>query len=139
MQEYHLSIQPEVFTACAVLMGEWTMYEFTEFIIIKAAGFDCDHAFKFSDNFKNPQQSTDRYTLLADMEDCEEEDLGVKQTMVSQVFTTGKRMAFWFEYGDDWRFAVTCTAVRESSGKRRSRKVIMTVGERPEQYPDMKE
>jgi hypothetical protein len=63
----------------------------------------------------------------------------VKETFVSQVFTAGKRMAFLFDYGDDWRFAVTCTAVRESKGKRRSRKVIMTVGERPEQYPDMKE
>ncbi len=136
MQKYHLTTQPEVFTACAVLVGEWTLYEFTELIILKAVGFDFDYAFEFSDNFKNPQQSTDRYTLLADMEDCEEEDPGVKQTMVSQMFTAGKRIAFWFDYGDDWRFAVTCTAIRESMGKRCSRKVIMTMGERPEQYPD---
>jgi hypothetical protein len=139
MQEYHLTIQSDNFTPCTALVQERTLYEFAKFIILTAVGFDFDHAFEFCDNYKNPLKSNDRCTLFADMEDCEEEDLGVKQTMVSQVFTTGKRMAFWFDYGDDWRFTVTCTAIRESSGKRRSRKLIMTVGERPEQYPDMKE
>jgi hypothetical protein len=139
MQEYHFTIQSEDFTACAVLVGEWTLYEFAEFIILKAVGFDFDHAFEFCDNYKNPLKSKERYTLFADMEDCEEEDPGVEGTFVSEVFTTGKRMAFLFDYGDDWRFAVTCTAVRESKGKRRSRKVVMTVGERPEQYPDLEE
>jgi hypothetical protein len=139
MQEYHFTIQSEDFTACAVLVGEWTLYEFAEFIILKAVEFDFDHAFEFCDNYKNPLKSKERYTLFADMEDCEEEDPGVKGTFVSQVFTAGKRMAFLFDYGDDWRFAVTCTAVRESKGKRRSRKVIMTMGKRPEQYPDREE
>jgi hypothetical protein len=139
MQEYHFTIQSEDFTASSVLVGEWTHYEFAEFIILKAVDFDFDHAFEFCDNFKNPSKSKERYTLFAEMEDCEEEDPGVKETFVSQVFTEGEQMAFLFDYGDDWRFAVTCTVVRESSGKRRSRKVIMTVGERPEHYPDMKE
>lgn len=139
MKEYHFTIQWEDFTAGAVLTGEWTLFEFAEFILDKALWFDLDHAFEFCDNFENPYQSKERYTLFADMEDSEEEDPGVKGTMVSQVFTAGKRMAFLFDYGDDWRFAVTCTAVLESTGKRRSRKVVMVVGERPEQYPDREE
>jgi hypothetical protein len=139
MKEYLFTIQWEDFTACAVLVGEWTLYEFAEFIILKAVEFDFDHAFEFCDNFKNPYQSKERYTLFADMEDGGEEDAGVKGTLVSQVFTPGKRMAFLFDYGDDWRFAVTCTAVRESTGKRRSRKVVMVLGERPEQYPDVED
>ena len=139
MKEYHFTIQSENFTTGLVLVGEWSLYEFAEFIILKAVGFDFDHAFEFCDDYKNPYQSKERYTLFADLEDCEEEDQGVKGTFISQVFTAGKRMAFLFDYGDDWRFAVTCTVVRESKGKRRSRKVVMTMGERPEQYPDMEE
>ena len=136
MQEYHFTFQSEDFTAGLVLGGEWTLYEFAEFLI-KTVGFDFDHAFEFCDNYKNPHKSKERYTLFADLDDCEEADPGVKDTFVSQVFAVGKRMAFLFDYGDDWRFAVTCTAVRESMGKRRSRKVVMTLGKRPEQYPDM--
>ncbi len=139
MKEYLFTIQSENFTSCAVLVGEWTLYEFAEFIILKAVEFDFDHAFEFCDNYEKPLQSRERYTLFADLEDCEEEDPGVKETLVSQVFAEGKRMAFLFDYGDTWRFAVTCTVIRESSGKRRSRKVVMTLGDRPEQYPDMEE
>jgi len=144
MKEYHFTIQSEDFTASAVLVGEWTLYAFAEFIILKAVGFAFDHPFEFCDNFKNPYKSKERYSLFSDLGeedggDAEPTDPGVEGTFVSQVFTTGKRMAFLFDYGDDWRFAVTCTVVRESKGKRRSRKVVMTVGERPEQYPDMEE
>ena len=139
MKEYHFTIQLNDFMAGAVLVGEWTLFEFAEFILDKALWFDFDHAFEFCDNFKNPLQSKERYTLFADMEDCEGKDPGVKGTMVSQVFSEGKQMAFLFDYGDDWRFEVTCTAVRESTGKRRSRKVVIVLGDRPVQYPDVEE
>ena len=138
MKEYHFTFQSEDFTAGLVLGGEWSLYEFAEFLI-KTVGFDFDHAFEFCDNYKNPLKSKERYTLFADMENGDEEDPGVKGTFVSQVFAAGKRMAFLFDYGDDWRFPVTCTAVGESAGKRRFRKVLSNKGDPPEQYPDMEE
>ena len=136
MKEYHFTIQSKDFTARAVVVGEWSRYEFAEFIILKAVGCDFDDVFEFCDNYKNPLKSKERYTLFADMDDCGEEDPGVKGTFVSQVFAAGKRMAFLFGYGDYWCFVVTCTAVGESAGKRRFRKVQSTKGDPPEQYPD---
>ena len=48
-------------------------------------------------------------------------------------------MIFHYDYGDDWFFLVTCTAVKETTGKRRLRKVLSTKGSPPEQYPDFEE
>jgi len=45
-------------------------------------------------------------------------------------------MLFHFDYGDDWFFLVTCTAVKESAAKRRFKKVLSTRGTPPVQYPD---
>ena len=69
MTEYHFTIELGDFSAGVVLVGEWTLYELAEFLIVKAVGFDFDHAFEFCNNFKNPYKSTERYTLFADMED----------------------------------------------------------------------
>jgi hypothetical protein len=48
-------------------------------------------------------------------------------------------MAFQFDYGDDWMFLITCTAVTESAAKRRFKKVLGTTVTPPEQYPDCEE
>jgi hypothetical protein len=45
-------------------------------------------------------------------------------------------MVFHFDYGDDWFFLVTCTAVKESAVKRPFKKIVATHGTPPEQYPD---
>lgn len=44
-------------------------------------------------------------------------------------------MILHFDYGDDWFFLVTCTAVQPGKAKRRFRKVLSTSGNPPEQYP----
>lgn len=46
---------------------------------------------------------------------------------------------FHFDYGDDWFFLVTCTAVKESSAKRPFKKIVTTCGTAPEQYPEFDE
>jgi len=66
MQEQHLKIQHDRFTAEIVMGGEWSLYELAAFII-KTVGFDFDHAFEFCDNLKNPYRSKERYTLFADI------------------------------------------------------------------------
>lgn len=107
--------------------------------IIDAAGFDFDHAFGFYDNLKNPYRSTEEYTAFADMgEDAKEGDTGVVKTKVSSVFTTGKKMLFLFDYGDDWMFRVTCKGEGEGSAFK-SAKTLSTSGIPPVQYPDEEE
>lgn len=132
MTEHHLILQFQDFKAGLVLGGEHSLYDLAEFLI-KTLGFDLDHAFEFCDNVKDPYRSKERYTLFADMGDGEGEP-GVKDTLVSAVFRTKRKMVFHFDYGDDWFFLVTCTAVKESTAKRKFKKVVSTTGTPPVQY-----
>lgn len=134
MQETHFTLQFDEFTAEIALTGDWSLYEFAEFLI-KTLGFDFDHAFEFCDNLKHPYKSTERYSLFADL-GAVADDPGVQNTPVSAVFRPRRKMIFLFDYGDDWFFLITCTAVRDSSAKRRSARVISRKGKPPEQYPD---
>ena len=137
MKEHHFTMEHGEFKADLVLGGEWTLYEFAEFII-KTVGFDFDHSFEFCDNLKNPYRSKERYSLFADLGEGED-DPGVQNTMVSAVFRPRRKMLFHFDYGDDWYFLMVCTAVKDSEAKRRFKKVVGKSGTPPEQYPDCDE
>jgi hypothetical protein len=132
MTEHHFTLEHDRYKAKLVLGGEWSLYDFAEFII-ETVGFDFDHAFEFCDDLEDPYQSEERYTLFADIGE-EADDPGVKKTLVSAVFAPKKEMVFHFDYGDDWYFLVSCTAVKESEGKRKFRKVLETKGKPPVQY-----
>lgn len=138
MTEHHLTLQFQDYQADLVLGGEWSLYEFAAFII-GTVGFDFDHAFEFCDNLRNPYRSKERYTVFADSGDPEADDPGVKRTPVSAVFRPRRKMVFHFDFGDDWFFLVTCTAVRQSAAKRRFKKVLSTKGTAPQQYPDFED
>lgn len=136
MTEHHFRIQHADFTAEIVLGGEWALYDLAEFII-QTVGFEFDHAFEFGDNVKDPYRSQERYTLFADLGEADDPDEpGVKETPVSAVFRLRRKMVFLFDYGDDWCFTVTCTAVKPSEKKRRFRRVLSTTGTPPVQYAD---
>lgn len=135
MQEYHFTIQYGDFTTELTVGGDVSLYAFAEFII-KAVGFDFDHAFQFCDNLKYPYRSKERYTLFADIGQGEPDDHSVKKTKLSKVFKPRRKLCFHFDYGDDWFFLVTCTAVKESAAKRPFKKVVTATGTPPEQYPD---
>jgi len=137
MKSYHFTVTYDKFKAQVCLIGEWSLYDLAE-TLIDSLGFYFDHSFEFCDNLKGPYDSKERYTLFADMGE-EERDPGVKNTPVSSVFTVGKKMLFYFDYGDDWYFPVTCTAIEESPAKRRGKKLISRQGKPPEQYPDFEE
>ncbi len=134
MQEFHFKVQHDTFSAELAVGGDASLFTLAQ-LIVKAVGFDFDHAFEFCDNVKDPYRSKRRYTLFADMGE-DNENPGVKKTPLSAVFTPRQKMVFHFDYGDDWFFLITCTAVQESAGKRAFRKVISTRGTPPEQYPD---
>ena len=138
MHEHHLRIQHDRFTAEIALGGDWSLYELAAFII-GTVGFDFDHAFEFCDNLKDPYRSKERYTLFADLGDGQPGDRSVKKTPIAAVFSPKRKLLFHFDYGDDWFFLVTCTAVKESAAKRRFKKVLSTRGTPPVQYPDCEE
>lgn len=134
MKAYHFTMQYGFYEANLVITGEWSLYELAEYLI-KTVGFDFDHCFQFCDNLKNPYRSKERYTLFADIGEGQGEP-GVHGTLVSDVFRARKRMVFHFDYGDDWFFTLTCTGVKDTEAKRRSRKVVSRHGTPPQQYPD---
>ena len=133
-QEFHFRIQHDEFTAEVAIGGDCSLYALAQFII-KAVGFEFDHAFQFCDNIMYPYRSDERYTLFADIGQGEPDDGSVKKTKLSQVFKPGRKMIFHFDYGDDWFFLLTCTAVKESTSQRAFKQVIATHGIPPEQYP----
>lgn len=69
----------------------------------------------------------------------DEDEKGVKDTPIASVFRPKRQMVFHFDYGDDWFFPITCTAVMESEKKRRFRRVISTTGTPPVQYEQTEE
>ncbi len=138
MQEYHFKIQSGDFAAEVAIGGDCSLYALAQFIV-KTIGFDFDHAFEFCDNLKDPYRSKERYTLFADLGEGEAGDRSVKRTPISEVFRSRRKMLFHFDYGDDWFFPVTCTAVKESAAKRPFKKVASTSGTPPQQYPDCEE
>ena len=138
MQEHHFKIQYDDFSAELAVGGDCSLYDLAK-LCIKALGFDFDHAFEFCDNLKDPYRSQERYTLFADMGDGQPGDRSVKKTRVSAVFHPKRKMVFHFDYGDDWFFLVTCTAVKESAAKKAFKKVVAIHGTSPVQYPDYEE
>ena len=138
MQEHHFKIHHDAFSAEIAVGGNCSLHALAA-LIIKAVGFDFDHAFQFCDNFKDPYRSKERYTLFADMGNGEPGDGSVKKTGIAEVFRPNRKMIFHFDYGDDWFFLVTCTKVAESSAKKPFKKVIATHGKPPVQYPDYDE
>jgi hypothetical protein len=138
MQEYRFKIQHDTFIVELAVGGDCSLYAFAQHII-QAVGFDFDHAFEFCDNLQDPYRSKERYTLFTDMGNGEPGDRSVKKTEIAEVFHAKRKMLFHFDYGDDWFFLVTCTAVKDSAAKRAFKQVVATRGTPPQQYPDFEE
>ena len=109
--------------------------------ITRYYGFFFDHAFGFYNNIDNYYNSTEIYTIFADMNDgfgdTEGEGKSVRKIKVSDVFNQGKEMLFLFDYGDTWLFHIIClddAIVREP--RKRYPKLVEQKGIAPEQYPD---
>ena len=48
----------------------------------------------------------------------------------------GKKMLFLFDYGDEWRFQVELVKLGDKTPGLRYPRLIVAVGDAPEQYPD---
>jgi hypothetical protein len=105
--------------------------------IIASVGFDMDHFFGFYSNLKNVTPSEEEYTLFADIgEEVEPHDKGVRTTCLMDVFIPKKKMLFLFDYGDEWRFIVTCESIEPTKSMFRVPRFFDKKGIPPVQYPD---
>jgi yecA family protein len=108
--------------------------------IIAAFDFDLDHVYGFYSKLSGHIfDSPIRYELLEERQIAGTSG-SVKHTKVGDAFVrTGSKMLFLYDYGDEWRFKVEVIGVAEMAPKGRYPKVVVAMGEAPEQYPDLDE
>lgn len=110
--------------------------------ILESYEFAFDHAFGFYSNIRNYSRSEEKYTLFADLDDAEDEEIdgkSVSKTTTKRVFEPGKTMLFLFDYGEEWIFHVTCLSVHEREPDKTYPLLVEARGQAPEQYPDYEE
>ena len=107
--------------------------------IVAAFDFDFDHAFGFYSKLKGHIfDSPVKYELFADMGESDAQS--VKHTHICTAFPkVAPKMIFLFDYGDDWRFHVEMIGKGQKQPRVRYPKIVASVGEAPEQYPDYEE
>ena len=122
------------------IKGNKSLYDFAA-IILKSFDFDMDHAFGFFNNLKNIYKSDEVYELFSDelRSEFKQDSKGVNGVIVADVFELKKKMAFLFDYGDEWIFLVECKKISEALPKTKYPRIIDKVGDAPEQYPDYDE
>jgi hypothetical protein len=132
---FRVSLEPKLYRDIEI-PSDRTLYDLAV-AIVRAYGFDMDHAFGFFPKLTgNIFGSNPRYELFADIGEADG-SLSVKRTTVAQAFPrVGGKMTFLFDYGDEWRFRVEVIGRGQKEPKRRYPKVLASVGEAPPQYPD---
>jgi hypothetical protein len=133
---FKISVSPKIYRTVEIA-GDCSLFELAE-VIIDSVNFEMDHAFGFYNNYKDIYESSEMYELLKDMPDGEAcpGAKGVKKQKVCDTFEPKKKMAFLFDYGDDWIFLVECKQITEPLPKTKYPRVIEKIGEAPEQYAD---
>ena len=109
--------------------------------IVRAFGFDFDHAFGFYGSLGHRyHDAEERYELFADLGEASEGVRGVRRTRLSAAFPeVGKKMLFLFDYGDEWLFTVELVGLGRREPKATYPRVVKQVGEAPPQYPALEE
>ena len=116
-------------------IGAGTSLEDLAEAAIASVGFDFDHAFGFYENLRDPFGQGTRHTIFADMGESDAMAGGsVRATRLDGVFAEGTARLLLFDYGDEWRFRVTCTAAG-LPGRARRAECTAAEGTPPEQYP----
>jgi pRiA4b ORF-3-like protein len=134
---FRVRLEPKVYRDIEIESGK-SLYDLAA-AIVRAFGFDLDHAFGFFSKLDyHVFDSPVRYELFADMgPDPGSKARSVKRTKVAEAFPkVGSKLQFLFDYGDDWRFQVEMIGMGEKAPKTRYPKVLAEAGEAPPQYPD---
>jgi len=140
MSTYTFKMTHDEASVVVQVAGDASLHDFAE-TLLSSIGFELDHAFGFYSNLDRPAGSSanggEHYTLFADMDDTFEDDLdgagSVEKTPIRNVFHEGRKMLFFFDYGDAWSFIVDCIGV-ETGRTQSAAKVLSVQGTWPEQY-----
>jgi hypothetical protein len=113
-----------------------SLFKFAQ-AIVRAYGFDFDHAFGFYSSLTgNYLRSPLQYELFADIGESEGRSRSVKKSSVAEAFAKDKaKMLFLFDYGDEWLFKVERLGSAAKEKGARYPRVVKSVGAAPEQYP----
>ncbi len=121
------------------ILGKQSLYDFAE-AINDAFGFAFDHCFGFFDNINDMYKSQERYELFNDTDEPVEGSQSVEKNAVKKAFPNiGKKMLFYFDYGDGWEFIVKLENIKEAEIKKAYPILLSSFGHNPEQYPDYEE
>jgi hypothetical protein len=143
---FRVGLRPKLYRDIEIDSGK-SLYDLAA-AIVRAFGFDFDHAFGFYSKLTGHiHDSPVRYELFADLNDDpfslgekRSEAGSVKRTKIAEAFPkVGSKMLFLFDYGDQWEFRVEVTGFGEKTPKTRYPRVLAAVGEAPPQYPDVEE
>ncbi len=123
------------------MLATHTLYNFAE-AINDAFGFMSDHCFGFYSNLgeRSMYDSKEKYELFTHLEDVEHTPgaRGVQRIKVSQVFKEiGKKMLFYFDYGDGWCFIVELKEIREPDFQIYYPVLLKKSTPNPQQYPPL--
>jgi hypothetical protein len=131
---FRASFEPKIYRDIEVPASA-SLYKFAE-AIVRAFGFDFDHAFGFYDKLSgNYYDSKFKYELFADMGDAEKGVLSVKKNSVATAFPADKaKLLFIFDYGDEWSFKVERTGSGTKAKGVKYPRVINLAGTAPPQY-----
>ena len=105
--------------------------------ITAAFEFDVEHPFGFYSKLDGTYRtSPEKYELSADTGESASDAGSVKQTAVSKAFARpGKKMLFAFD-GDKWCFQVELVKLGGKKPGMRYPRLLNSLGDAPEQYPD---
>ncbi|MFH0764728.1 MAG: hypothetical protein V1927_06990 [Candidatus Omnitrophota bacterium] len=123
------------------IAGTKSLYNFAK-IITQAFGFYFDHCFGFYDNFQRYGHSSMAYELFVDVgeEPLSSASKGVKKIKIGQAFkSTGQKMLFLFDYGDEWRFVVEVKEIKQAEKRDLKPVILESIGKAPLQYPPCEE
>ncbi len=137
LSDYYLRVRGKPYRIIAI-EGNKSLYQLAE-VITDSFDFDIDHCFGFYDNMKDIYRSWEGYELFADIGEGDRFP-GVKKTKIKNVYNEiKKKMLFFFDYGDSWRFITQLIDIQESKKKSMKPQVVNSVGNAPEQYPEWDE
>ena len=115
---------------CEIELDQNSTLEELHLLIQHAVNFDMDHMYEFY--ISRTERSHDRKNFEPDYNGCLE-------TKINEVFPLpkNKKLFYWFDYGDDWKFQITKSRKKEKEAEVNVRypKVVSEKGIKPEQYP----
>lgn len=99
------------------------------YAILAAVEFDSDHLYRFSYQNRLGVEEYVNHPYMDEGPSADEVRVGDLPLRI------GQTMDYWFDFGDDWHFAVTLESVEPSDAETRKPVILEAHGEPPEQYP----